>query len=269
MNGPVEKPVPDVAFRWSRETWGDALRCVPLEGVAQHLFTTKQLQLRPFEARAAEWQQAVTAIGGRPDALLRVRQVHGAAVRVVPRDAALAREVQQLPDADAVVSDAPGAVLAVQVADCVPLLVASTRHTAVAAVHAGWRGTRAGVAIAAVRALKERFDVNPADLIVAIGPSIGPCCYEVGEEVVREIRHADVARPSTVERWFVRARDSVRLDLWAANRDQLVSAGVPADRIHVCGLCTRTHARIFDSYRAEGPNAGRMAALIATPPAPV
>jgi polyphenol oxidase len=268
MTTNVSKPAPDAAFRWTRESWGDALRCVPLEPLAQHLFTTKQLQLRPFEQRSQEWGQALAAIGGNHDRLLRVKQVHGATVRVVSRDANLDDEARCVPEADAVVSNVPGAALGVQVADCVPLLISSMRGNAVAAVHAGWRGTRAGIAAAAVRALGEHFDVAPGELVAAIGPSIGPCCYEVGGEVVEQMSEAGLAAPDVVARWFIYDGASTRLDLWAANRDQLIGAGVPPDQIHVCRLCTRTHAEIFDSYRAEGPNAGRMAALIALRGAP-
>jgi polyphenol oxidase len=113
-----------------------------------------------------------------------------------------------------------------------------------------------------VAALKQRFGSRADDLVAAIGPSLGACCGEMGEEVVEAFRaggHDD----ESIERWFVReAGRKPHFDLWRANREQLERAGVPPDAIHVAGLCTRTHADVFHSYRAAGPQAGRMAAVI-------
>ena len=263
MDAP-DLPFPDPAFHWSRETWGYALRCEPLARWAQHLFTTKQLKLRGAERASAEWSHALAAVGATGDDLLRVRQIHGRTVRVVTHGRNRAVEVSAKPDADAIVANEPGLVLAVQVADCAPLLMADTRLGAVGAVHAGWRGTLAGIAAAAVEAMTREFGTHPGDLVAAIGPSIGPCCYQVGSDVTDAFAAAG-ASAAQLARWFVRAKHDVRLDLWAVNRDQLSAAGVPLERIHICGLCTRTHAHIFDSYRAHGPAAGRMAALIKAP----
>jgi YfiH family protein len=258
----MNPPSPDSAFRWSRETWGDALRCGPLGEVAQHLFTTKQLQLRPFELQREAWAQAVNAVGGDVSNLRRIKQVHGRTVCVLGADS---RASGTPPEADAVVSATPGHVLAVQVADCVPLLIADPRTGAVAAVHAGWRGSAAGVAAATIKTLAREFDVRPGDLIAAVGPSIGACCYEVGPELVDAFRQFG-ASEEQLARWFTRTQaGSLRLDLWAVNGDQLIDAGVPPAQIHISGLCTQTHATVFDSYRAQGPNAGRMAALIRVP----
>ena len=139
-------PQPDAAFHWSREAWGVALRCRPLETTTQHLFTSKQLALPDAES----WKSALASVGALPDRLMRVKQVHGNIVRVlrrgeVPEDAAETR-----PDGDAIASNHPGLVLAVMVADCVPILIADRRQGAAAAVHAGWRGTCARVAPAAI-----------------------------------------------------------------------------------------------------------------------
>jgi YfiH family protein len=255
-------------FRWSNETWGVALRCRPLADVAQHLFTTKQLQLRggaPLDIARA-WQLAAKAVGAEATATIRVKQVHGRTVRVVDKGMPIQLEVNRTPEADAIVSNVPGVLLAVQVADCVPILMADSRSGAVAAVHAGWRGTSARVASAAIDAMAREFGTKPADLVAAIGPSIGPCCYEVGPELIDTFR-AQGASESALTRWFTDVNGSLRLDLWSASRDQLLESGVPAGRIHACALCTKTHAQIFDSYRADGPNAGRSAALIAVPDA--
>jgi len=208
------------------------------------------------------------AVGATADALMRVKQVHGREVRVlkagtVSPDAAAAR-----PEADALVSDAPGLVLVVQVADCVPVLMADAGRGAAGAAHAGWRGTAARVAVATVETMTRELGTDPADLVVAIGPSIGACCYTVGDELIDAFRSGG-ATDEQLARWFSRnAGGDLRLDLWAANRDQLLAAGVQADRMFTAGLCTQTHADVFDSFRAAGAGAGRMAALIAVPRGP-
>jgi YfiH family protein len=263
----ISLPPAPAAFRWTDEPWGAALRCAPLGAVARHLFTTRQLALRGGSEAEAEWRAALASVGATPDGLMRVRQVHGNTVRVVargePADASLR------PDGDAVISNVPGLALAVLVADCVPVLLADARSGAAAAVHAGWRGTAAGVAGQAIALMAERFGTRAADLTAAIGPSIGTCCYEVGPELYDAFIAAGHAR-ADVDRWFstVRLPDgraSLRLDVARANRDQLRAAAVPDTAIHDCRLCTRTHAQVFDSYRAEGNAAGRMAAIVVVP----
>jgi copper oxidase (laccase) domain-containing protein len=112
---------------------------------------------------------------------------------------------------------------------------------------------------------------DPSALVAAIGPSIGPCCYDVGEELVDAFLAAGHARRD-IDRWFTRvpsaarAGHSLRLDVAMSNVDQLAAAGVSREQIYACGLCTRTHRDVFDSYRADGANAGRMAAVIGVPP---
>ena len=166
-----------------------------------------------------------------------------------------------------VVSDDPGLVIAVRIADCAPVLLADPVRGAVAAVHAGWRGTVRRVAASGVEALAREFGSRPADLVAAIGPCLGVCCGEVGDEVREAFGEAGVDAGS-VERWFSRGPGGrAHLHLARANRDQLVAAGVAAANVSVAGLCTRSYPELFHSYRAAGPDAGRMAALIRCPPA--
>jgi YfiH family protein len=239
-----------------------ALQSLPLARQAQHLFTTKQLRLRAADV-AQGWDLVVAALSSDTEHLFRIKQVHGATVRVVRNGDLTASGRQARPEADAMISNVPGALLAVQVADCVPMLIADTGTGAVAAIHAGWRGTAAAIAPATVAALMREYGSNPADLIVALGPSIGACCYEVGEELVDAFQ--TTGGDAAGAPWFVRKGASLRLDLWQANRDQLVAAGVPPEQIHMAQLCTRTHADVFESYRAEGASAGRMIAAIRVP----
>ncbi len=254
-------PPPDPAFHWSHETWGPALRCSGLAAAAQHLFTSRQLELR---ASDTAWAAAAASLGAAPEHVMRVKQVHGNVVRVLRRDEAAATAGHERPHGDAIVSNEPGLVLAVMVADCVPILLADPRSGAAGAVHAGWRGTCAGVASAAVARLTTEFGTEPGDVIAAIGPSIGPDDYEVGEPLVEAFRNAGHS-PGDITRWFLHRGTALHLDLWSANRDQLVAAGVSADRIFIAGLSTLAHPEVFDSFRAEGAQAGRMAALIRVP----
>jgi len=266
-------PPPDPAFRWSAEPWGVALRCVPLEAVAQHLFTTRQLELRLLPAGGSEprtangWALAARSIDAEVAEIMRIKQVHGREVRILRRGERPGDAATMRPEADAQVSNDPQLVLAVQVADCVPILMADLRSGVAGAVHAGWRGTSKTIVAAAIDAMSREFGTAAQDLTVAIGPSIGPCCYTVGDELIDAFR-AEGARDAQLARWFTRASDGrLRLDLWAANHDQLVAAGVRPDRVFTAGLCTQTHASILDSYRVDGVNAGRMAGLIRVPPA--
>lgn len=209
--------------------------------------------------RPSEWAAVATAAGVAPEDLLLIRQVHEARVAVASADRP---RPWPRPESDVLVSDDPGAALVVRIADCVPILLADDEGRTVAAVHAGWRGTAMRAAIAAVQALQEHYGVRPERLIAAIGPSIGPCCYEVGKGTRQAYREAG-HHHELLERWFAPApAGKYQLDLWLANRDQLEGAGIMPGNIHDAGLCTRTHADVFHSYRAHGAEAGRMAAVI-------
>jgi YfiH family protein len=250
-------PQPGEGFEWVEGPGGLVLRCRDLAVVANHCFTTRGLALRED---GTGWDALAASVGSSPDRLLRVRQVHGAVVweadPVRPVPAAEAR-----PEADAIVSTPSGPAVAVQVADCVPILLADPETGAVAAIHAGWRGVAAGVVDAAVRTMR-RLDVRPANLVAALGPSIGPGRYEVGESV--RDAFASAGWPANrLDRWFP-TRPGMRphLDLWRAVSDQLEEAGVRPARVHVAALCTATHNDVFCSYRADGPGTGRLAAII-------
>ena len=247
-------------FYWTDEEWGRALRSRPLGELADHFFTSLPLRLRGESGdEERDWKTVAATIGVAPERLLRLTQVHGnhAVVARAGRPAAAAPP----PEADIILSNDSGVALAVQVADCVPLLFADRRTGAVAAAHAGWRGTMVDVAAATVRALAWEFGSRPEDLVVAHGPSIGSCCYTVGAELIDEFRCA--GHGAALERWFSGDGDGrLRLDLWLANRDELVGAGVPEPQIHQCGLCTASHPGVFASYRRDGKGTGRIAAVV-------
>lgn len=145
-------------------------------------------------------------------------------------------------EGDALMERTPGTVVAVRTADCIPILLVDERNRAVAAVHAGWRGTVAQIARHAIAAMSGYFDTDPADLHAAIGPGIGKCCYEVGPEVAAQFGEQGRAH----------------IDLAAANRAQLLAAGVTPLRIYASNLCTMCRADEFHSFRRDREAAGRM-----------
>ena len=221
------------------------------------MFTTRGLALRQNKEG---WCQLAAELGVDAEHMFRPKQVHGNAVIVVPvGDASGASRMAGVDAcasaADIIMTRDAEVAVAVQAADCVPLLFFDPLTGAVAAAHAGWRGTAAGVARSATRAMAESFGTSAENLIVAIGPSIGPCCYRVGEELLG-------AFGPEGRRWFYRLAGGWMLNLWAANRDQLVEAGVKSANVHVSELCTAMHPDLFDSYRRDGAGAGRLAAAI-------
>lgn len=151
-----------------------------------------------------------------------------------------------LAEADALLEDTPGSVVAVKTADCIPVLLVDERRRAVAAVHAGWRGTVAGIVGRAIAAMRERFGSGAGDLHAAIGPGIGRCCYEVGPEVAAHFGEQGRAH----------------IDLPAANRAQLLSAGVTPHRIYASNLCTQCRPDEFHSFRRDKERAGRLHSFV-------
>jgi polyphenol oxidase len=153
--------------------------------------------------------------------------------------------------ADALLENTPGAVVAVKTADCLPILLVDERHKVVAAVHAGWRGSAAGIAQRAVKSMGERFGTRPGDLHAAIGPGIGKCCYEVGPDVAARFG----------------AETRTHVDLPAANRRQLLETGIRRERVYTAELCTKCNPTEFHSFRRDGEAAGRQYSFAGIRPA--
>jgi hypothetical protein len=251
-----------------------------LADAAAHVFTTREPVLRAgVDGAEAGWLQVAAELAVSPGSVVRLRQVHGRAVLVAAGGEETDSRDGVWGVGDAAIAADPHLALSVGAADCVPALLADRRSGAVAAVHAGWRGTAAGVAGAAIDALVDAFGSDPANLIVAIGPSIGPCCYRVGGEVADTFATTDrwqsflggwlAPSPSRHARQGIPGTDpaaaggrAMFLDTWTANADQFAAAGVPRSQIHVSGLCTSCHREVFHSYRVDGEKAGRMAAVI-------
>jgi YfiH family protein len=154
-------------------------------------------------------------------------------------------------EGDALVERTPGSVVAVRTADCIPILLVDERNRAVAAVHAGWRGTAAQIVSHAITAMHQRFGTAPADLHAAIGPGIGKCCYEVGPEVAAQFG----------------TQGRAHIDLTESNRAQLIKAGVTPGRIYASNLCTMCRADEFHSFRRDRESAGRMHSFAGIRPA--
>lgn len=183
-------------------------------------------------------------------------QVHGRQVRVV----------RQRPDpfserehCDALATREPGVLLGVKTADCVPVLLADPRTGACAAVHAGWRGTLAGIVARALAKMTAEFGTQPADVRAAVGPAARACCYEVGPEVVAAFRE----RFADADTLFTPTSEGRALaDIQRANREQLTRAGVAPERIHALPLCTICRPDLFFSYRRDRPIHGRTGRLL-------
>ncbi len=185
-------------------------------------------------------------------------QVHGTlVVRATHENAG-----GMIAQADGIITDTPGLPLTQRYADCTPLIVYDPRRHAAGLGHAGWRGTVAGMATALVNAMTAAFDSDPADLVAVVGPAIGPCCYQVGPEVVDAVRAAFPVADALLSSPANGAASPANphFYLWAASRWQLEQAGV--GQIETAGICTRCQCDTFFSHRGDGPQTGRFGAVV-------
>jgi YfiH family protein len=215
-----------------------------------------------------------SALGASDLKLISLKQIHSDVIHLF--DAAPAEPCR----GDASVTNRPRLLLGVQTADCVPILLVDPKKRAIAAVHAGWRGTLARIVVKAIGKMQMHFGSKPPDLLAAIGPAIGGCCYEVGTEVATQFLSQFAEAPE----WFDEFRTgdepnpiqwlnmmppghqpppkNVLLDLRKANRAQLLDAGLRAKNIFVSDLCTACRRDLLFSYRKEGPQSGRLMSVI-------
>jgi YfiH family protein len=214
------------------------------------------------------------AVGAEDFTLVALKQIHSAVIRPFPT------APTEPSKGDASTTKEPGLLLGTQTADCVPILLVDPKKRVVAVIHAGWRGTLARIAQKTMGRMQFEYGCRPADLLAAIGPSIGPCCYEVGAEFVTKF----IAQFADASEYFDEARtgdepnplqwlnmkppghqpppQNVHLDLWKANRSQLLAGGLAAKNIFTSGLCTACRRDLFFSYRKEGAVSGRMLGVI-------
>ena len=219
-----------------------------------------------------------TAAGAKDLPLVTLKQFHSDVIHVfdaTPSDPCRG---------DASITNRPNLLLAIQTADCVPILLVDPKKRAIAAIHAGWRGTLARIAAKTIGKMQMHFATNPRDLLAAIGPSIGPCCYEVGTEVAtqflsqfadaptyfNEFRTGDEPNPiqwlNMMPPGHQPPPKGVLLDLRKVNRSQLLSAGLRPQNIHTIDLCTACHPELLFSYRKQGSASGRLMSVIALRP---
>lgn len=217
-------------------------------GVGDDPEAVKENRRRFFRALAVE-----------PYRVVRVQQVHGDGVLVVDRGLAWR---EGLPH-DAMVTSLPGHALVISTADCLPILLFDPRRRAIGAVHAGWRSTVKRIAEKTMNTMVEVYDTDPGDVIAAIGPGIGVCCYEVDDPVVELL-----SRSLPHWRAFATAKTNGRfnLDLSGINAKMLEEAGLRREHILQLGLCTACRPDLFYSYRREKPRTGRMLSLIMLKP---
>src|SRR5690606_1452266 len=170
-------------------------------------------------------------------------------------------EISGLDCTDALVTDIPNICIAVLAADCAPILIYDPKRKVVAAVHSGWKGTVGKILANTVKSMKDNFHSEYADLLVAIGPSIGPDVYEIGEDVITAAREAypndttRILKPSTKP-------GKAFFNLWEANRIQLTELNIPTENIEVAKICTLSNSDIFFSARASKGGGGRFGAGI-------
>jgi YfiH family protein len=212
--------------------------------------------------------RAASIVGAAPAWLTFGRQVHGARVAVVGN----AERGSAFDDTDALVTNAALVPLVVLTADCAAIFLFDPVRGVIAIAHAGWRGTVARVAARTIETMRNAFGSQPADLVAAIGPSIGPCCYEVGSEVIDGVAaefpdHAEelLVEPDMASAGSFRAsvnEEKRHFDLWRANEVILRAAGVREDAIEVSRLCTSCRTDLFYSHRAEKGNTGRFGGIV-------
>ena len=190
-------------------------------------------------------------------------QVHGRDIRIVNETSEAQPPTYASGDddhCDAVISRTENVLAVIKTADCVPILIGDPKTGAFAAVHAGWRGTLASVVPHALERMSALYETRARDVRVAIGPAAGVCCYEVGTEVIDAFKKHF---PDSNKLFTPTREGHARVDLLKANRDQLVSLGVAADRIHTSPLCTMCRTDLFFSYRREKSVHGKVGRLMA------
>lgn len=242
-----------------------------------HAYTTRRggISLEPYaslnmglhvgddpERVIANRQRACRLLGADISQMVAGQQVHGAKVVTVGTSfcgrGSMSRD-DAIPGVDALVTAEPGVLLSSYYADCVPLFFMDPVRKVVALAHAGWKGTVLRIGAATVRHMQQEHGCRAGDIIAGIGPSIGPCCYEVDAPVIKQVEgclpgHAGLARPGKPGKWW--------LNLPEVNRRVLLEAGIRSENITMAGYCTSCRNDLFFSHRGENGWTGRMASLI-------
>ena len=249
-----------IEARWESAAGRHACRAPLWEapGAPPHFFLGRRhAGAGSAEREAAEVSDVARRTLGGGLRAARLRQEHGVALRRVR-----AGDADLSPAGDGLSTDDPDLALGVQSADCLPILLADRRRGAVAAVHAGWRGSAAGIVLRALEHLAAEYGSAAADLDAVLGPAVGGCCYEVGDDVRQAVARGPLAPLADFDPGGC---GRLRLDLARLNAAALLQAGVAPGRVQIVAACTRCSVERLHSYRAEGSQAGRNWSLIAAP----
>jgi polyphenol oxidase len=215
-------------------------------------------------------------VGDKPEIVLNNRELLAASLNIPLSNFVAAQQVHQaniavitktmrgkgsfdfdsaIPASDAMITDISNICLMILTADCVPIMLFDPKRKVIGIAHAGWKGTVNFIAPKTVQAMQDNFDCSPSDIIAGIGPSIGPCCYEVGADVMIAFERM---MPDKLDLILEKkSSGKEHLNLWAANTIQLHQSGIPEKNIEIAGICTRCHAERFYSVRKDGIHTGR------------
>ena len=235
-------------------------------GVSKKPYDSLNLAFHVGDDAASVWRNRVifaNSLGLKAEDIVSPQQVHGSHVLRVTAEhrGRGARSYETaIGETDALITDEPGLPLLLCFADCTPVLFLDPEHKAVGIAHAGWKGTMQRIAQRTLEAMSREFKTEPSECLAGIGPAIGSCCYEVGEEIVDACRREF---PGKAEKLLSSKEGKPHFDLWAANRLQLLEAGMQPQNIESAGHCTACERPWYFSYRADGGVTGRIAAIIA------
>ncbi len=258
-------------FYWRERDGVNILVCRPLEDAGfVNAFSTRgggvsdfpkdSLNLAGFDEDSADniyenRRRFLHTIGGEYQ-LATAWQVHGDGVKIVNTQADVDDSEERF---DGLVSQMPGVLVGVKTADCVPVLIGDTKTRSFAAIHAGWRGTVSSIVVRAIEKLQKEYGSEPQNMIAAIGPAAGCENYEIGQDVIE----AFAANFEGSAKYFAPTKEGhARVNLHLANKDQLISCGVPLDSIHTAPYCTMDRPDLFFSYRLEKKKYGKTGRLL-------
>lgn len=271
MSRTDEKILTDAGFYWREHGGVKVLVCEPLEGAGfVNGFSTRvggvspfpenDLNLAGYDEDAAENieenRRRFLSLFDGDYRLAVVWQIHSDKVKLVAGEDDIEMTDEKF---DALMSKLPGILAGVKTADCVPILLGDTRTRAFAAVHAGWRGTVQSIVVKTIDRMRVEFGTEASDLICAIGPAASGRCYEIGADVIDAFASG---LPDSAKYFVPTLEGHARVDLHAANRDQLIASGVAADRIFTAPFCTMERTDLFFSYRVEKKKYGKTGRLL-------
>ena len=237
-----------------------------LGGVSSGMYSEMNMSFSNGDSREAvleNYRRICNAINIDINKAVLSHQTHTNNVRIVKKEdigKGIFKE-RDYNDVDGLITDIPGVALVTQYADCTPLLFCDPVKKVVATSHAGWRGTASEIGRITVEKMQKNFGCDPADIIAAIGPSIGQCCYEVDDPVYRPLSKIPYLKKDKI---FIKKHNGkYMLSLWEANREILINAGILPEHIDITDLCTNCHPDVFHSHRFTGGKRGNLAAIIA------